>query len=93
MRKVFYSITKRSKRKITSSQELALSQRVICLQLVWAKKVQHILRNKILPEKIANDGFVIDKRTGEVIDEQLPYDIKHVAILIEIFGMENLEEC
>ena len=51
------------------------------------------VRDKIEPVKIENDGIVIDKNTGEVVDEELPYSIGHVAILAEIFGMENLEGC
>lgn len=51
------------------------------------------VRDKIEPVKIENDGIVIDKNTGEVVDEELPYSIEHVAILAEIFGMENLEGC
>lgn len=51
------------------------------------------VRDKIEPVKIENDGIVVDKNTGEVVDEELPYSIEHVAILAEIFGMENLEGC
>lgn len=51
------------------------------------------VRNKIEPVKIENDGIIVDKKTGEVVEEQLPYDIKHIAILAELFGTENLEGC
>ena len=61
--------------------------------IVVRENGKETVRNKIKPVKIENDGIVIDKRTGEVVDEQLPYDIKHVAVLIELFGIENLEGC
>lgn len=51
------------------------------------------VRDKIEPIKIENDGIVVDKNTGEIVDEKLPYEMEHVAILAEIFGMQNLEGC
>ena len=61
--------------------------------IVIIENGEEIVRNKIEPVKIENDGIVVDKKTGEVVDEELPYSIEHVAILAEIFGMENLEGC
>ena len=61
--------------------------------IVIIENGEEIVRNKIEPVKIENEGIVVDKKTGEVVDEELPYSIEHVAILAEIFGMENLEGC
>lgn len=61
--------------------------------IVILENGEEIVRNKIEPVKIENEGIVVDTKTGEVVDEELPYSIEHVAILAEIFGMENLEGC
>lgn len=61
--------------------------------IVIIENGEEIVRNKIEPVKIETEGIVVDKKTGEVVDEELPYSIEHVAILAEIFGMENLEGC
>ena len=61
--------------------------------IVIIENGEEIVRNKIEPVKIENEGIVVDKKTGEVVDKELPYSIEHVAILAEIFGMENLEGC
>ena len=61
--------------------------------IVILENGEEIVRNKIEPVKIENEGIIVDKKTGEVVDEELPYSIEHVAILAEIFGMENLEGC
>ncbi len=61
--------------------------------IVIIENGEEIVRNKIEPVKIENEGIVVDTKTGEVVDEELPYSIEHVAILAEIFGMENLEGC
>lgn len=61
--------------------------------IVIIENGEEIVRNKIEPVKIENVGIIVDKKTGEVVDEELPYSIEHVAILAEIFGMENLEGC
>ena len=50
-----------------------------------------MVRDKIEPVKV--EGITIDKKTGEVVDEEMPYSIEHVAILAEMFGIENLEGC
>ena len=61
--------------------------------IVILENGEETVRNKIEPVKIENEGIVVDKKTGEVVDEELPYSIEHVAILAEIFGIENLEGC
>lgn len=61
--------------------------------IVIIENSEETVRNKIEPVKIENEGIIVDKKTGEVVDEELPYSIEHVAILAEIFGMENLEGC
>lgn len=61
--------------------------------IVIIENGEETVRNKIEPVKIENEGIVVDTKTGEVVDEELPYSIEHVAILAEIFGMENLEGC
>ena len=59
--------------------------------LVIRENGNETIRDKIEPVKV--EGITIDKKTGEVVDEELPYSIEHVAILAEMFGMENLEGC
>ena len=61
--------------------------------IVIIENDEETVRNKIEPVKIENDGIIVDKKTGEIVDEKLPYEIEHVAILAEMFGMENLEGC
>lgn len=61
--------------------------------IVIRENGKETIRNKIEAVKIENEGIVVDKKTGEIVDEKLPYDIKHVAILAELLGMENLEGC
>ena len=61
--------------------------------IVIIENGKETVRNKIDPVKLENEGIVVDKKTGEVVDEELPYSIEHVAILAELFGMENLEGC
>ena len=61
--------------------------------IVIIENDEETVRNKIEPVKIENEGIIVDKKTGEIVDEKLPYEIEHVAILAEIFGMENLEGC
>ncbi len=61
--------------------------------IVIIENGKETVRNKIEPVKLENEGIVVDKKTGEVVDEELPYSIEHVAILAEIFGIENLEGC
>ena len=59
--------------------------------LVIRENGNEMVRDKIEPVKV--EGITIDKKTGEVVDEEMPYSIEHVAILAEMFGMENLEGC
>ena len=59
--------------------------------LVIRENGNEMVRDKIEPVKV--EGITIDKKRGEVVDEVMPYSIEHVAILAEMFGMENLEGC
>lgn len=61
--------------------------------IVIREEGNETVRNKIEPVKIEDAGVIVDKKTGEVVEEQLPYETEHVAILAEIFGIENLEGC
>ena len=61
--------------------------------IVISENGNETVREKIEPVKIKDAGVIVDKKTGEVVEEQLPYEMEHVAILAEIFGMENLEGC